>query len=124
MSQHRKKKSPPHAKAKTLRVTWSDEAWACVQSLPEPTALAIMSSVGLGVRMLVTGRVCDKVSHIVATRRQDHRLRIECGHYRAIAERKGDVLHVSEIHYRDEQTYKKMRPWHPDAPTPALLHLP
>lgn len=120
----RRKKNKTRAKAKTLRVTWSDEAWACVQSLPEPTALAILSDVGLSVRMLVTGKVCDKVSHIVATRRQDHRLRIECGHYRAIAERKGDVLHVSEVHYRDERTYKKMKPWHPDEPTPALLHLP
>lgn len=93
-------------------------------SLPVDTSLAILSDIGEAVQMLVTGRVSDKVSHIVATRRQDHRLRIECGHYRAIAERKGDILHVSEVHYRDEQTYKKMKPWHPDEPTPELLQLP
>lgn len=111
------KHSKPNLKRKTLRVTWKDEAWAYLKALPTDTALAIMEDIGLGVQMLCNGVVSDKVRHMARTRSEDPRLRIECGHYRAIVLRKGDILTVLQILYRDEGTYGKVWQWQTAAHT-------
>ena len=101
----------PKIKQKTLRVKWDQEAWRFLEALPTDTAVAIMGDIGTGVKMLCSGAVTDKVRHMARTRSEDPRLRIECGHYRAIVLQEGQTLTVTEIHYRDEQTYRKVRTW-------------
>ena len=95
----------------TLSVSFDKEALDKLYSLPTDTAVAIMEDIGIGVQMLCSGTVTDKVRHMARTRSEDPRLRIECGHYRAIVLREGSTLTVLQILYRDEGTYGKVRTW-------------
>lgn len=116
---HAKRKKGSHStQPTTLSVQWKDEASDFLDALPTTTALAILADIGEGVKMLCSGAVTDKVRHIAATRRSDPRLRIECGHYRAIVLRKGQTLTVLQILYRNESTYGKVRTW------PTAGHIP
>lgn len=111
-------------KRKTLRVRWDKEAWDYLEALPTDTAVSIMNDIGVGVQMLCSGAVSDKVRHMARTRSEDPRLRIECGHYRAIVLQEGHTLTVTEIHYRDEQTYRKVRTWRTAGHAPGKPQAP
>ena len=110
---------PTRAHPNTRSVHCDQETPDKLYSLPVDTAWPIMEDIGIGVQMLCTGSVSDKVRHMARTRSEDPRLRIECGHYRAIVLREGPTLTVLQILYRDEGTYGRVRTWLTAGHTPG-----